>query len=98
MPVKVKYTSSIVKQAYRFERDGTQVSVFEPAAIGVEFNKELYAETKEIAYNLITKWSNDPFYDYCIISVDKIIHDEVPRNAFFYETEQRGTRADMGGS
>jgi len=95
MPVKVKYTSTIIKQGYHYNDNEIGKPFFNEDAIGVEFHKELYAETKEIAYNLLAKWSDDSYYEYGIKEVEEIIHDEIPRNVFFYETEHFGKRLDM---
>ena len=95
MPVKVKYTSTIVKQCYRYGDEESGKPYFNEEVIGVEFPSELYAETKEVAYNVIAKWSNDPYREYLIKEVEQIIHDEIPRSTFFYETEYYARRLDM---
>ena len=95
MPVKVTYTSTIIKQCYHYGDSDSGKPYFNEDAIGVPFPEVLYAENKETAYDLLAKWSNDPNREYCITSVDVIIHDEIPRNVFFYETEHFGKRLDM---
>jgi len=95
MPVRVKYSSMITKQCYRYDDEKNGKPYFNEDVIGVEFYYYLYAETKEVAYDVIAKWTNDPSRTYSIKEVMKVTHREIPRDTFFYETEHYGRRLDM---
>jgi len=95
MPVKVNYTTKIIKQCYHYDDEETGKPYFKEEAIGVSFPKVLYAENEDTAYNLISKWNSDPYYEYLLVDIEKIIHDEIPRSVFFHETVHFGKRMDM---
>ena len=72
MPVKVKYTSTIVKQCYRIARDGTKHTLFDPKSIGVAFTKVLYAKNEKLRLTYLQNGIETRIMNICLLMLRKL--------------------------
>ena len=85
--IKVKYTSTVLKQGYHVQREHIGKPYFDAEIIGVPIECELYADNKAVAYNLLKKWESE-YYKYDVVSIERA--NNIPNGSFVHETEFYG--------